>query len=162
MLSLKHFPNAVPPRPMGSYAHIILLRETDSYALFQTDGELNTARVRAGLVEQDPMTRLTIFKRKQTTPERLVGRELLRRYEIISGEAYDEKAKSAVDKAGAQSATITCASVCSVRTVSAMASRSATVVRKSRRCLAIRPTASRPTILATSLLRLMRPMRVAV
>lgn len=100
MLSLKHFPNAVPPRPMGSYAHIILLRETDSYALFQTDGELNTARVRAGLVEQDPMTRLTIFKRKQTTPERLVGRELLRRYEIISGEAYDEKAKSAVDKAG--------------------------------------------------------------
>ncbi len=100
MLNPKHFPTAVPPRPMGNYAHIILLRETDSYALFQTDGELNTARVRAGLTEKELMTRLTIFKRKQTTPERLVGRELLRRHEIISGEAYDEKAKAPVDKAG--------------------------------------------------------------
>ncbi|MCU0493889.1 MAG: type I-D CRISPR-associated protein Cas7/Csc2 [Chloroflexaceae bacterium] len=100
MLNLKHFPTAVPPRPMGSYAHIILLRETDSYALFQTDGELNTARVRAGQQASDPLTRLTIFKRKQTTPERLVGRELLRRYEIISGEAHDDKAKALVDKAG--------------------------------------------------------------
>lgn len=100
MLNLKHFPTAVPPRPMGSYAHVVLLRETDSYALFQTDGELNTARVRAGQQDNQPITRLTMFKRKQTTPERLVGRELLRRYGIISGDAYDEKSKVTVDKAG--------------------------------------------------------------
>lgn len=101
MLNLKHFPTAIPPRPMGSYAHIILLRETDSYALFQTDGELNTARVRSGLQQSsEPITRLTMFKRKQTTPERLVGRESLRRHNIISGDAYDEKSKSGFDKEG--------------------------------------------------------------
>lgn len=102
MLNLKHFPTTVPPRPMGSYAHIVLLRETDSYALFQTDGELNTARVRAGREDSNSvlMTRLTMFKRKQTTPERLVGRELLRRYGVISGEAYDDKAKKIVDDSG--------------------------------------------------------------
>lgn len=85
------FPTNVPPRPMGNYAHIVLLRETDSYALFQTDGELNTARVRAGRGTADVITRLTMFKRKQTTPERLIGRELLRHYEVISGEPYDDK-----------------------------------------------------------------------
>src|SRR5215217_1600987 len=90
MLNLKHFPTAVPPRPMGNYAHIILLRETDSYALFQTDGELNAAKVRSGYVDNEPITRLTMFKRKQTTPERLVGRELLRRYNIISSDAYEK------------------------------------------------------------------------
>ncbi|RRR68500.1 MAG: type I-D CRISPR-associated protein Cas7/Csc2 [Candidatus Viridilinea halotolerans] len=85
---------------MGHYAHIVLLRETDSYALFQTDGELNTARVRAGQQEQELITRLTMFKRKQTTPERLVGRELLRHYGLISPDAYDDKAKVTADKAG--------------------------------------------------------------
>jgi CRISPR-associated protein Csc2 len=100
MLNFKHFPTAVPPRPMGSYAHIVLLRETDSYALFQTDGELNTTRVRAGVSDAELMTRLTIFKRKQTTPERLVGRELLRRYDHISAAAYDEKSKTTIDPAG--------------------------------------------------------------
>ena len=100
MLNLNHFPAALPPRPAGSYAHIVLLRETDSYALFQTDGELNTARVRAGREDSDPMTRLIMFKRKQTTPERLVGRELLRRHGVISGDAYEDKAKATADAAG--------------------------------------------------------------
>jgi CRISPR-associated protein Csc2 len=95
-----HFPSEVPPRPMGSYAHIIILRETDSYALFQTDGELNTARVRAGTGRGygEIITRLTMFKRKQTTPERLNGRELLRRYDVISDEAYGDKKEA--DQAG--------------------------------------------------------------
>ncbi len=100
MLNLKHFPTAVPPRPMGSYAHIVLLRETDSYALFQTDGELNTARVRTSVENDAPMTRLTMFKRKQTTPERLIGRELLRHYGITSPQAFEEKAKTNVDSQG--------------------------------------------------------------
>lgn len=91
MLSTAFFPTAVPPRPNGRYAHIILLRETDSYALFQTDGELNTARVHAGVARDELLTRITMFKRKQTTPERLIGRELLRRYGLVSGEQAPEK-----------------------------------------------------------------------
>lgn len=81
----------VPGKPMGRYAHIITLRVTDSYPLFQTDGELNTARVNAGVEHSETMTRLTLFKRKQSTPERLVGRELLRRYGFLSGEEADGK-----------------------------------------------------------------------
>jgi CRISPR-associated protein Csc2 len=106
MLNAKFFHSTVPQRPMGRYAHIVLLRETDSYALFQTDGELNTARVGAGSSGNEVITRLTMFKRKQTTPERLVGRELLRRYGLVSPEssASDAKRKDerevSVDTAG--------------------------------------------------------------
>ena len=108
MLSQEFFPTDVPPRPMGHYAHIILLRETDSYALFQTDGELNTAQVHAGVTNQQIISRITMFKRKQTTPERLIGRELLRRYGFISAQISDKESKNkqvddrgvAVDVAG--------------------------------------------------------------
>lgn len=99
-LNTDWFPKAVPGKPSGHYAHIVVLRETTSYAIFQTDGELNTARISSGLAHPEPMTRLTIFKRKQTTPERLTGRELLRRYEFLSSEPYDEKKKSTVDANG--------------------------------------------------------------
>ncbi len=86
------FLSEVPGKPMGRYAHIVTIRATDSYPLFQTDGELNTARVSAGVRNKELLTRITIFKRKQSTPERLVGRELLRRYGLISSEpAGDQK-----------------------------------------------------------------------
>ena len=94
------FPTNVPGKPGGRYAHLIVLRETTSYAVFQTDGELNTARVNAGRGEGDVMTRLTIFKRKQTTPERLTGRQLLRRHGFLSDQIYDDKAKREADAAG--------------------------------------------------------------
>jgi CRISPR-associated protein Csc2 len=94
------FPTHVPPKPSGFYAHIVMLRVTESYPLFQTDGELNTARVSAGAADNAIITRLTIFKRKQTTPERLVGRELLRRYGLISAETVDANEKSASDAKG--------------------------------------------------------------
>lgn len=96
----KHFHQTIPPKPMGKYAHIISCRLAESYPLFQTDGALNTARVRAGLKETQPITRLVIFKRKQSTPERLAGRELLRRYELVSMASPDEGKK----KKAAQSA----------------------------------------------------------
>lgn len=99
-LNTKWFPKAVPAKPSGQYAHIIVVRVTDSYAVFQTDGELNTARVQAGLVDASLMTRITLFKRKQTTPERLTGREWLRRHGILSPELPDEKAKSETDAKG--------------------------------------------------------------
>ena len=80
------FHAAIPELPMSTYAHIVISRRTDSYPLFQTDGELNLVRVSAGLApaNQAPMTRIVIFKRKQSTPERLTGRELLRRYKVIA------------------------------------------------------------------------------
>lgn len=102
-LNTSHFPAQVPPKPSGSYAHIVMLRVTDSYPLFQTDGELNTARISAGANEQSSkeiITRLTMFKRKQTTPERLVGRELLRRYGFISPESVDGSGKETEDADG--------------------------------------------------------------
>ena len=78
------FPTEVLPKPSGYYAHIISLRVTNSYALFQTDGALNTIRVRAGEQKPATITRIEMFKRKQTTPERLTGRELLRHYGFLS------------------------------------------------------------------------------
>lgn len=100
MLSTSYFPTSVPPRPTGRYAHIILLRETDSYALFQTDGELNTARVHAGVTQSQIITRITMFKRKQTTPERLIGREQLRRYGLVSAQQAAEGKDRKVDERG--------------------------------------------------------------
>jgi CRISPR-associated protein Csc2 len=93
MLNTGFFHTQLPSRPMGKYAHIVILRVTEGYALFQTDGELNRARVSAGVSDASPMTRITLFKRKQTTPERLNGRELLRNYELIPDECiYNESA----------------------------------------------------------------------
>lgn len=93
MLDTTFFHAELPARPMGKYAHIVLLRVTEGYALFQTDGELNRARVSAGTLNQHPMTRIALFKRKQTTPERLGGRELLRHYGLMGDECrYNESA----------------------------------------------------------------------
>lgn len=69
--------------PQARYVHFVMLRETESFPLFQTDGGLNTITVQAGLRTNENISRLVMFKRKQTTPERLKGRELLHRFEII-------------------------------------------------------------------------------
>ncbi len=81
-LDAKFFHSEIPAKPMGKYAHFITIRITESYPLFQTDGELNKAKVRAGIQHQEAISRLAMFKRKQSTPERLTGRELLRNYQI--------------------------------------------------------------------------------
>ncbi|MCC5634801.1 type I-D CRISPR-associated protein Cas7/Csc2 [Nostoc sp. CHAB 5844] len=88
-LNSKFFHEAIPAKPMGKYAHFITIRVTESYPLFQTDGELNKARVRAGIENKEPISRLAMFKRKQSTPERLTGRELLRNYKIGDWEKCD-------------------------------------------------------------------------
>lgn len=77
---------AIPQKPQGRYVHFILLRETESFPLFQTDGNLNIIRTRAGHKPENKETisRLVLFKRKQTSPERLTGRELLRMQGIIT------------------------------------------------------------------------------
>jgi CRISPR-associated protein Csc2 len=84
--SAKFFHDAIPYKPMGKYVHFLTVRVTESYPLFQTDGELNKARVRSGIQDPTPMSRLAMFKRKQSTPERLVGRELLRTYGLVKPE----------------------------------------------------------------------------
>lgn len=87
--TLDVFHQDIPKYPMGKYAHMVLLRETSSFALFQTDGELNSSRVSLGRKNQEPATRIVLFKRKQSTPERLTGRELLRRYGLVENCKYN-------------------------------------------------------------------------
>jgi CRISPR-associated protein Csc2 len=87
--SLNVFQREIPKLPSGKYAHVVLLRETNSFALFQTDGELNICRVSLGRSEQSAGTRIVLFKRKQSTPERLTGRELLRRYGMVEECKYN-------------------------------------------------------------------------
>lgn len=93
----KFFHAEIPYKPMGKYAHFLTVRVTESYPLFQTDGELNKARVRAGIKNQNPISRLTMFKRKQSTPERLVGRELLRNYGLMTADECEYNVKFAMD-----------------------------------------------------------------
>jgi CRISPR-associated protein Csc2 len=88
-LDSKFFHEEIPAKPMGKYAHFITVRVTESYPLFQTDGELNKARVSAGIKDKTQISRLAMFKRKQSTPERLTGRELLRNYKIGDWEKCD-------------------------------------------------------------------------
>lgn len=87
----KLFHNEIPQLPSGKYAHIIVLRKTESFSLFQTDGELNTVRVSKGLKNQEPFSRLVMFKRKQSSPERLKGRELLRGYSVVENCEYNSE-----------------------------------------------------------------------
>ncbi|MBD1921687.1 type I-D CRISPR-associated protein Cas7/Csc2 [Microcoleus sp. FACHB-831] len=93
----KFFHAEIPYKPMGKYVHFLTLRITESYPLFQTDGELNKARVRSGIKDQKPISRLTMFKRKQSTPERLVGRELLRNYGLMTAEDCEYNVKFAMN-----------------------------------------------------------------
>ena len=83
------FLDTIPKAPEGKYAHIVMIRETESYPVFQTDGTLNIANVKGGLQQTKPLIRIAMFKRKQTSPERLTGRELLRRSGITQNR--DEK-----------------------------------------------------------------------
>ena len=80
------FLDQIPKAPTGRYAHIIVVRETESFPVFQTDGTLNIAKVSAGLQSDNALIRLAMFKRKQSSPERLTGRELLRSIGITQNE----------------------------------------------------------------------------
>ncbi|MFN5594066.1 MAG: type I-D CRISPR-associated protein Cas7/Csc2, partial [Aphanizomenon sp.] len=93
----KLFQTEIPYKPMGKYVHFLTIRVTESYPLFQTDSELNKARVRAGVKDKNTISRLSMFKRKQSTPERLVGRELLRKYEFMTAEDCEYNVSFAMD-----------------------------------------------------------------
>jgi CRISPR-associated protein Csc2 len=85
------FHTALPRLASGKYVHFLMLRHSQSFPVFQTDGVLNTARTQAGLKTSDPMSRLVMFKRKQITPERLAGRELLRSLNLTSADSTDKE-----------------------------------------------------------------------
>ncbi len=93
----KFFQAEIPYKPMGKYVHFLTIRITESYPLFQTDAELNKARVRAGVKDKTTISRLSMFKRKQSTPERLVGRELLRNYGLMTAEECEYNVSFAMD-----------------------------------------------------------------
>lgn len=85
------FQTAFPRLASGKYVHFLMVRHSQSFPVFQTDGVLNTARTQAGLQPpSDIISRLVMFKRKQVTPERLSGRELLRSLELTSANATDK------------------------------------------------------------------------
>ncbi len=93
----KFFQPEIPYKPMGKYAHFLAIRVTESYPLFQTDGELNKARVRAGIKDNTTISRISMFKRKQSTPERLVGRELLRHYGLMTAQECEYNSNFAMN-----------------------------------------------------------------
>jgi len=84
------FHTTFPRLASGKYVHFFILRHSQSFPVFQTDGVLNTARTQAGLETPDPISRLVMFKRKQITPERLAGRELLRSLGLTSADSADK------------------------------------------------------------------------
>jgi CRISPR-associated protein Csc2 len=94
--SLKpEFQTAFPRLASGKYIHFVMLRHSQSFPVFQTDGILNTARTQAGLgitdASKKQISRLVMFKRKQTTPERLAGRELLRGLNLTTADVSNKE-----------------------------------------------------------------------
>jgi len=81
----QYFVPATPRTPTNRYASIVLLRETQSYAIFTTEGgeQQDVEQVQAGLTHIEPITRLVMFKRKQVAPERRTGKALLRQYGVF-------------------------------------------------------------------------------
>jgi CRISPR-associated protein Csc2 len=81
--------------PLGRYVGLIVVRKTESEALFRTEGageDLSKEFVRAGEKDGVILHRVVITKRKQTAVERRTGRELLR----DNGLLYSKDDKSGV------------------------------------------------------------------
>jgi CRISPR-associated protein Csc2 len=85
------FQTTFPRLASGKYVHFLMVRHSQSFPVFQTDGVLNTARTQAGLQTQGSISRLVMFKRKQVTPERLSGRELLRSLGLTSAHKEEKE-----------------------------------------------------------------------
>lgn len=89
--------------PRGRYVTLVLLRETQSEAIFRTEGSgepLCTEVVQAGFKDETPTQRVVITKRKQTAVERRTGRELVR--------GVDPGLMQAEQKKGQKKVTVTC------------------------------------------------------
>ncbi len=65
--------------PLGRFVSLILVRKTESEALFRTEGvegDLSKDFVRAGAEDSAIIQRVVMTKRKQTAVERRTGREI--------------------------------------------------------------------------------------
>src|SRR6266849_8488293 len=74
--------------PLGRYASLVIVRKTESEAIFRTEGSgegLVKETVMAGMIpaHAKPMRRVVISKRKQTAVERRAGREVLREHGLL-------------------------------------------------------------------------------
>lgn len=72
--------------PQSRYLTLIVVRKAESEMIFRTEGSgegLSRDTVHAGLDGGDPISRVTISKRKQTAVERRTGRELLRQHNLL-------------------------------------------------------------------------------
>jgi CRISPR-associated protein Csc2 len=69
--------------PVGRYVGLVLVRKTESEALFRTEGageDLTKELVGAGVTDGTIIPRVVMTKRKHTAVERRTGRELLREH----------------------------------------------------------------------------------
>lgn len=101
----EYFVPEIPRTPTNRYASIIVLRETQSYAIFTTEGgeQQDVEETPAGLTHPGPISRLVMFKRKQVAPERRTGKALLRQYGVFpyaiqDGEVVYDKEATQVKK----------------------------------------------------------------
>ena len=72
--------------PQSRYLTLIVLRKAESEMIFRTEGSgegLSRDTVHAGFDGGEPISRVTISKRKQTAVERRTGRELLRQHNLL-------------------------------------------------------------------------------
>jgi CRISPR-associated protein Csc2 len=72
--------------PQGRYASLLLVRKAESETIFRTEGSgegLVKETVVAGIVNDKPIRRVVISKRKQTAVERRTGREVLREHDLL-------------------------------------------------------------------------------
>jgi CRISPR-associated protein Csc2 len=88
--------------PQGKYVNLIIIRKTQSEAIFRTEGSgepLCTEFVQAGIQRRDtdPIQRVVITKRKQTAVERRTGREDLRKQNLPCLEQNGESDPVSVD-----------------------------------------------------------------
>jgi CRISPR-associated protein Csc2 len=76
--------------PVGRYVGVVIVRKTESEALFRTEGageDLTKEFVRAGIDNDTIIPRVVMTKRKQTAVERRTGRELLREHARLYAKA---------------------------------------------------------------------------
>lgn len=72
--------------PQGKYVNLVIVRKTESEAIFRTEGSgepLNREYVKAGNTDNEIIARSVISKRKQTAVERRTGREILRSNNLL-------------------------------------------------------------------------------
>lgn len=76
--------------PQSKYAHIIVVRKTQSETIFRTEGSGEPLVREFVDISGEAAFHLVMSKRKQTAVERRTGRELLREYGLLKNSSGDE------------------------------------------------------------------------